>query len=395
MIDIKRLLALGATLAVCSCGGGGSSYSGIFNTPTKSNPPAIGFTTNYIAVPNVPVPIAPAPPGPYWSIDVGIVDQAAGLYYLADKTNCGVDVFDAKANAYLTTIGPAKSPASFLTVNGTCTSIGSPFAGNVGKGSGSGPNGLVLIGTTKLYAGDGNSTIKVINRTTRTVTGTIVIPNAKFRTDEGAYDPDDNIVMIANDSETSPLLTFINTTTDTVIGQTVRSDATGGMEASEYDSQLHKFVQAVPVTKTNANGEIDLIDPITQAVTAVYPMPGACGPTGISIAPNQHMVIACGNVANTFVMDVTSGTILATINQAGGGDVTSYDATIDKFFVTNSNNTSTGVKGGPLLPVTSVIDGTTSFFIQNIPSEAHAHSVATYQGKAFVPIPSKGVAVYQ
>jgi hypothetical protein len=63
--------------------------------------------------------------------------------------------------------------------------------------------------------------------------------------------------------------------------------------------------------------------------------------------------------------------------------------------VANSNNTSTGVKGGPLLPVTSVIDGTTSFFIQNLPSEAHAHSVATYQGKAFVPLPSKGVAVYQ
>ncbi len=395
MTDIKRLLALGATLALCSCGGGGSSFSGIFNTPTKSNPPSINFTTNYIPVPNVPVPIAPAPPGPYWSIDVGIVDQSTGLYYLGDKTNCGVDVFDAKANTYLTTIGPAKSPPTFLTVNGTCASIGSPFTGNTGKSSGSGPNGLVLIGATKLYAGDGNGTIKIISRTTRTVTGTIVIPNAKFRTDEGSYDGDDGIVMIANDSETSPILTFINTNTDTVIAQTIRTDATGGMEASEYDSQLHRFVQAVPVTTKNPNGEIDLIDPLSQAVTAVYPMPVACGPTGISIAPNQHMVIACGNVANTLVMDVSSGTILATINQAGGGDITSYDATIDKFFVANSNNVSTGVKGGPLLPVTSVIDGTTSFFIQNIPSEAHAHSVATYAGKAFVPLPSKGVAVYQ
>jgi hypothetical protein len=395
MTDFKRLLALGATLALCSCGGGGGSFSGLFNTPTKSNPPAIGFTTNYIPVPNVPVPIAPAPPGPYWSIDVGIVDQAAGIYYLADKTNCGVDVFDAKANAFITTIGPKTSPATFLTVNGTCASIGSPFSGNTGKGSGSGPNGLVLIGATKLYAGDGNGTIKIIDRSKRTITGTITIPGAKFRTDEGSYDADDNVVMIASDSEASPILTFINTITDTVIAQTIRSDATGGMEASEYDSQLHKFVQAVPVTNANKNGEIDLIDPLTQAVTTVYPLPVACGPTGISIAPNQHMVIACGTVANTLVMDVTSGTILATINQAGGGDVTSYDATIDKFFVANSNNTSTGVKGGPLLPVTSVIDGTTSFFIQNLPSEAHAHSVATYQGKAFVPLPSKGIAVYQ
>ena len=395
MIDFKKIIAFGATLALTSCGGGGGSFSGLFSNPTQSNPPAINFSTNYIPVPNVPVPIAPAPPGPYWSIDVGEVDQNTGLYYLADKTNCGVDVFDAKANAYLTTIGPAKSPPTFATVNGTCASIGSPFAGNVGKGSSSGPNGIVLIGATKLYAGDGNSTIKVIDVNLRKVTGTIVVPGGKFRTDEGSFDSDDNIVMIANDSEAAPILTFINATTDTVIGQMVRADATGGMEDSKYISSLHRFAQAIPKTTANKNGEIDLIDPISQTVTNVYPLPGACGPTGISVGPKMHMVIACGDVSETFVMDVSSGAILATINQAGGGDVTSYDATSNKFFVTNSNNTSTGVKGGPLLPVTTVIDANTLFFIQNIPSEAHAHSVATYQGKAFVPLPSHGVAVYQ
>lgn len=395
MNTIQRFLALSTTVALASCGGGGGSASGLFSTPTLSNPPALQLTTNYISVPNVPTTTASTLPGPYWSIDVGIVDRTAGIYYLADKTNCGVDVFDAKANTYLTTIGPAKSPPTFATAGASCASIGSPFAGNTGKSSVSGPNGLVQIGATKMYAGDGNGTIKVINLTTRTVTGTIVIPTAKTRTDEGSYDPDDNVVMIASDAEASPLLTFINTTSDTVVGQVVRTDATDGMEASEYIPSLRKFAQAVPSTKANPNGEIDLIDPVAHSITNVFPLPGSCAPTGISITPDLHMVVACGKLGSTYILSAGDGSTIATINQAGGGDITSYDPTTDKFWVANSNNTANGVKGGPLAPVTTIIDAKTSFFIENIPSQAHAHSVATYNGKAFVPEPANGVAVYQ
>ncbi|HEX3464459.1 MAG TPA: hypothetical protein VHS78_10470 [Candidatus Elarobacter sp.] len=353
------------------------------------------FTTSYIAVPNVPVPVSPAPPGPYWSIDIGLVDPATGIYYLADKTNCGVDVFDAKTNTYLQTIGPAGGKPSFATVTSSCASIGSPFKGNTGSSSASGPNGLVLIGSTKMYAGDGDGTVKVIDLTTRTVTGTIVIPTAKKRTDEGAYDPDDKVVLIANDSETSPLLTYIDATTDKVIAQTVRTDATAGMESSLYIPQLKKFIQAVPATKTNKNGEIDVIDPVSHVVTAVYAMPGPCGPTGTALGPNNKLVVACGDLGETYVIDVTNGSTVAVITDAGGGDETAYDATTNRFYVTNSNNTSTGAKTGAAQPVTTVIDAGSARFMQNIPSEAHAHSVATYNGKAFVPLPSHGVAVYQ
>lgn len=385
----------GAAMVLAGCGGGGGNLSGLTSTPTLSNPAAIAFTTSYITVPNVPVPVTPAPPGPYWSFDISLVDNTTGLYYLADKTNCGVDVFDAKASTYVATIGPAKSPPAFATVTGTCASIGSPFSGNTGKSSSSGPNGLVQVSATKMYAGDGNGTVKIINLQSRTVTGTIVIPTATKRTDEGSYDPDDHIALIANDSETYPLLTFIDTTTDTVLGQTVRSDATNGMEASLYAPQLHAFVQAVPATKANKNGELDVIDPTTRTVKAVYPMSGTCGPTGIALGPNSHLVVACGDVGEMYVMDVTNGSTLAQINQAGGGDEAAYDAATNRFFVTNGNNTSNGVKGGPPQPVTSVIDAGTMFFIQNIPTEAHAHSIATYNGKIFNPIPSRGVAVLQ
>jgi len=385
-----RFVLLAALIAVSGCGGGGGTVPA-----GPSTAPGVLFTTSYIAVPNVPVPVAPAPPGPYWSIDIGLVDAATGTYYLADKTNCGVDVFDAKSNTYLSTIGPAGGSPSFKTPTSSCASIGSPFSGNTGSSSASGPNGLVLIGSTKLYAGDGNGTVKVINLTTRTVTGSITIPGAKKRTDEGSYDPDDKIVLIANDSETSPLLTFIDATTDKVIAQTVRSDATAGMESSLYDAALKKFVQAVPATKTNKTGEIDLIDPISHAVTAVYPMPGPCGPTGTALGPNNELVIACSDLGETYMMDVSNGSVIAVFAEAGGGDESAYDATTNRFYVTNSNNTSTGAKSGAPQPVTTVIDAGSARYMQNIPSEAHAHSVATYNGKVFVPLPSHGVAVYQ
>ncbi len=393
-----RLAALGAMLALCACGGTNNSQNGggggIFNGGTISTPISPTFSTSYIATPNVPTTTAATLPGPYWSIDVSTVDAASGLLYLSDKTNCGVDVYDLNANAYVTTIGPTTAPPAFGKAGASCASIGSIFQGNTGKSTTSGPNGLVRVGS-KLYAGDGNGTIKVINLATRAVTGTIVIPGATFRTDEGSFDPDDNVMLIASDAETAgPILTYVNTQTDTVIATTVRTNATG-MEASYYSPSLKKFVQSVPVTKANPNGEIDIIDPTTRAVVAVYALPGKCGPTGIANGPQNRAVVACGDVSNTYVMDVGSGQFLATINQAGGGDGAAYDATTNRYYVANSNNTSTGVKGGPLAPVTTVIDANSSFFIQNIPSEAHAHWVSTYNGRAYVPIPSQGLAVYK
>jgi len=381
--------ACGIAALLAGCGAGNT------NPPGPDRAPFVAFSTSYIGVPNVPVPVSPAPPGPYWSIDVGVVDQSTGIYYLADKTNCGVDVFNAATNTYISTIGPSGGSPNFASATASCASIGSPFSGNTGSSSSSGPNGLVLIGSTKLYAGDGNGSVKVIDLASRKVTKTLPIPTAKKRTDEGSYDPDDGIVLIANDSETAPLLTFIDAKTDTVIGQTVRSDATGGMEASIYISAMHKFVQAVPATKKNPTGEIDVIDPLTRAVSNVYPIGSTCGPTGIALGLGTELMIACNDVGEMFMMDISNGAILAKYDQAGGGDGVSYDARTNRFFVTNSNNTTNAVKSGPLAPETSVIDAGSRLYIEGIPSEAHAHSVATYNGKAFVPLPSHGVAVYQ
>lgn len=369
-----KYLALAALLAASACGGGGgtSGSSGLFSDhPYNAVPPTSSYTQSVIAIPNVPGTTA-------WSIDIGLVDGTGAFYYLADKTNFGVDVVDLNANTYVTTISGTGKLA---------------FQGNTGVSKSSGPNGILFVGTSKLYANDGNNTVKVIDLGTRTVTKSIAL-GGKSRADEGSYDPDDNIALVDSDSDSPVFQSFINTTTDTLIGTLKRPDATG-MEDSIYVSSLHAFVQAVPVTKTNKNGEIDFIDPVAETIRNVFPMPNKCGPTGLALGPNGELLVACSDPGETYILDIGDGHTLAQINQAGGGDQSAYDPATNRFYVSNSNSTSDGTKTGAPTPVFTVIDAGTKFFIENVPIEAHAHSLAAYNGRIFVPRPSLGVAVYK
>jgi hypothetical protein len=371
LTTIGRAGAVAALLVLAACNGSGGGNGIGSEHPYLAIPPPANLTASTIAVPNVPV----ASPAPIWSFDIGLVDDSTGLYYLADKTNSGIDVFDAKANTYLKTITGG-------------------FIGNTGTSSSSGPNGLILIDSTKMYAMDGNNTMKVVNLTSGTVTKTVPL-GGKKRGDEGSYDPDDHIVMIASDADSPPFLTFINTTTDTVINKVSYPQATNGMEDSLYIPSMHAFLQAIPATKTNKNGEIDVIDPVSEQVKAIYPISIACGPTGLALGPNLALLVACGQPGSTLVIGAATGAVLAQINQAGGGDESAYDATTNRFYVANSNNTADGTKAGAPAPVVTVIDAGTLFFVQNIPGEVHAHSIASFNGKVFEPRPSLGVSVFQ
>src|ERR1700686_413427 len=81
--------------------------------------------------------------------DIGVVDAAAGRYYIADRSNKGVDIFDTKTNKYVGRV------EGFV---GVVMKDGKPV------GSASGPNGVALDAKNKeLWAADGDSTIKVID----------------------------------------------------------------------------------------------------------------------------------------------------------------------------------------------------------------------------------------
>src|SRR5437868_6655516 len=87
------------------------------------------------------------PAGPIDEFDIGFVDQKTHRYYLGDRSNKSVDVFDATADKFIGSVGG--------------------FAGAVVKdgkvdNDRSGPDGVVVFGN-EVWAGDGDSTIKVID----------------------------------------------------------------------------------------------------------------------------------------------------------------------------------------------------------------------------------------
>src|SRR5580700_10899777 len=113
--------------------------------------------------------------------DIGTVDAAAGRYYIADRSNKGVDIFDTKTNKYVGRV------EGFV---GVVMKDGKPV------GSASGPNGVALDAKNhELWVGDGDSTLKVVDLKSNPpkITQTIVTGGTK-RADELAVDTKDGIV---------------------------------------------------------------------------------------------------------------------------------------------------------------------------------------------------------
>src|SRR5712692_11569003 len=84
------------------------------------------------------------PGKPLKAFDISWVDSATAHYYLADRTNASIDVVDTTTNSIVTQIGG--------------------FKGATGNNDTSGPDGvLVTVSGSELWAGDGDSTVKVVD----------------------------------------------------------------------------------------------------------------------------------------------------------------------------------------------------------------------------------------
>src|SRR3954454_2540174 len=131
-----------------------------------------------------------AVPGePLATFDIGVVDQEAQRYYLADRTNKSLDIFDAKADAFL-----GRVPG---------------FVGQKESNDVSGPDGVVVVGG-EAWLGDGDSTVKVVDLATNKIVATIST-GGKARVDEMAYDPVDHVFAGVNNADDPPFITLIST----------------------------------------------------------------------------------------------------------------------------------------------------------------------------------------
>ena len=306
------------------------------------------------------------PGQPLAVFDIGYVNEG-GIYALADRSNGGLDLFDAATDKYL---GRAGGFTGFNKASGTKVA---------------GPNGVVAVGAHEFWASDGDSSVKVVDARTMKVVASIPT-NGKERTDEIAYDPADHLVIAVNNADSPPFVTFISTRTRKVVGRLELPHATDGAEQPLYDPVTKLIYLSIPVVdKVDANGAVAVISPRGHTLVKMLPVQ-KCMPAGLALGPHDNLLLGCsddgvdaGFPAHSIVMNARSGKIEADV-PVGGSDEVWSDMSNHRYYLAAVAN-----KGGPAL---GVVDSLHNRMISAIPTGPRAHSVAVdaKSGKVFVPI---------
>lgn len=338
------------------------------------------YVMMFVPAAGSPLGVAPSnpPTDTFNSFDISFVDPTTGLLYVADRGYGGagfLDEFDPTTN---------KLVQQFAGFTGN-----KPAA--PGGQSLSGPNGVwTATQLDQVWGGDGNSVVKVFD--VRTGKAIANIPtNGLYRADEGAFDPADNLSIVANDNDSPPFVTIVNAFNFTIVKQIKWDGAPGdgpnaivggtneGIEQPQWYPTGNEFLVSSPGTTAHPGGEIDAINPKTFAVTTFSSLGGAtCTPQGLAIGPNGNVLAAC-NATATLVLN-SSGAVIASISQIYGTDEAYYNPTTNLYY--------TGSSSAPGGAAIGVINAATNAFVALVPTQAGSHSVASdpITGEVFVPI---------
>ncbi len=261
-------------------------------------------------------------------------------------------------------------------------------------------------------------------------------PQPWERADEGAYDPKDNLIMIANPHPAAgtaagkafgPYVTFIDAGTGNILAQMIFPQATGGLEQSVWDPVSQSFFMNLPQDSdfsTDANGNpvggvaqitITGTKPLSATVIA-FPtqVPGpptaniSCEGNGLalnaSVSPEQ-LLIGC-SAANPLPTKVgkpgafslvmkTDGTPVAA-PATGGSDEVWWDEGDDTFYLAEIFASFATVPPGvtSTTPALGVIDGSSNGVVTQIGTSFPAHTVAADSNNdhVFMPMPSNIMA---
>jgi hypothetical protein len=345
------------------------------------------------------------------SFDLSFVDSVIGLYLLADRTNNAVDVIDTTTNAVLVQLGKGH----FVGVATSCPSA------NLNRCSG--PNGVLTVDHREVWAGDGDSTIKVVNLFSQQITHTIPT-GGTLRTNEGCYDPRDHVFLTGNSGDltlTPPLLPFLSvvSTDNYSILQTIVMDgtmapgggvptpkATNDIDACQWDPRTGNFYVNIPEVNGPGNdsvaGAVVVISPKPDTfgkIEAVWTIPAdqCLGPQGMAVGPDHQILLGCNDpthtVPSTVIIDDRTGAVIATLPNEDGADQVWYNAGDGQYFLARGGGANPQKLGIVDADADSGrLDQDVTTGLPNTPASPHgtAHSVAADPifNQVYVPIPS-------
>src|SRR5580765_9017910 len=138
------------------------------------------------------------------SYDISWVNPNRGEYYLADRSNSAIDIIDTRHLTFKRFLG--KGQFVGVKLNGAGTAVNNDI---------SGPDGVVTHGKW-LYAGDGDSTLKVfdLDAPDASALRQTLSTGGEARVDEMALTPDGELLLVANNADTPPFGTLFRANGD-------------------------------------------------------------------------------------------------------------------------------------------------------------------------------------
>ena len=374
---------------------------------------------NPILVPVTPGdPLAANPSGKFTAFDISFADSVTGDIFIADRSNAGVDIFSGSG---LTQIGRA---LGFVGVDPR----GNDF---------SGPDGVLTVtsgGVTTLYAGDGNSTLKVFQFTNPAHPGSPLqtIPTGgTSRVDEMAFSPaNGGVVLAANNAETpafanlfqtvgghtGPLPPGVTLLSAPGVGIQVPTNQggikEGGMEQPAWNPSTTvmlgggqgSFWVSIPklgiggandpggIAQISADGKVLQTVSFNPQLLSASISSAGCGPSGLAVAANGNMLVGCNTAGPSQAILVDkNGNFLAAVGKGtlGGTDEVWYDPFTNKFYATGGPGGTT-----PGTRFFDVIDPNTGMVLQQVvlPTTTSAHSITVdpFNGDVWVPLSANG-----
>lgn len=307
------------------------------------------------------------PPPATRSFDISFVKNDIAKYVLADRANNQVDLFDASAHTFLGGIGTG----GFVGVGPSVCAVAHACAG---------PNGVLIDNNNHVWAADGpasdcgtaacrcttNETTSMVKEYTLAVssgaTGRLACldTGGKFRADEMAFDPRDNLLIVANDAD--GFLSLINTSgTPSIVDQFFYADnglgkaasarglstPGGGIEQPVWNPQQGFFYQALP--QGSSVGRVDVFNPKSGKLVLgrTIDVPGCTnGPSGLAIDNSHEFLGACDN--GVALIDANSGkvSILGSAATLGGADEIWFDPGSNAWYVSTPGQLGV-VSAGP------------------------------------------------
>src|SRR3954471_6110593 len=263
------------------------------------------------------------------SYDISWVNPHRGEYYLADRSNAAIDIIDTRHLTFKRFLG--KGLFVGVKLNGAGTAVNNDI---------SGPDGVVTHGRW-LYAGDGDSTLKVFDLDgPNALAQPALSTGGATRVDEMALTTDGELLLTVNNAEDPPFANLWAANGDRnhssvrmlskITIDPVLFPGTPAIEQPAWDPKTKRFYVSVPILgrpggcgTATCDGGMMVIDPTTvRGPTAVLGAFDAatttgvlqlsdCGPNRITVGRPANLRLGCTQANNptnrsTLVINATT-----------------------------------------------------------------------------------------